>query len=1257
DIEATATQARLYVRGADGECTVNLREGSEAGPDHPDATNSPDTSRPDTIIWQDGTRVITVGHERGNLVLYADTDYFVSACGTTRQFRTALPTMGSTQARPYPWSATSYDRHDNPTIDWSPSAFDKTYPDPVTGIRYKVLNRTGEWSFQGGPNRFWTRSGGVGWTNPANLIATDAALVASVGTTNPIDVYVPGLERAGEQLGIITYGGITGTNLTNQDREINYCIVTDPAAGCVGTPVKLLLPVRPTNGIVTTGNSDNTVPTNFPAYSSGPYGGWNTSLRANQHSYYIVPGLNAAAGMLTVNSPALTSANGPRYFVPLKPGHRVWVKDATNCENFGVTFVGTSGGLCTVETYFSAARLKLVQSITNATQEVLTFPYSIRVWKTNNVGVARLNLKYKWAGNFGSNVFAESASCHPASMPDANGNSGRLCNIPTETSTQRIWIWVPDDPNMPALWAGMLLNTNSVDNPGNPAGDRLFVNYQIPSGPFSFDNNDGTSVYFGGLANSAKPSLFRVRFNASQFTAVPRPAYRANSGGSIGYYNEGYTFTNMTPTSGGKDIATQVLAKYPGWNQTLYPLNNIEFNGIVDQNAYFTIQYNAKDIGPCFMVTVNLTTGTLLDVAHSLDSSESSTPGFRYSTCHNIGGNYPSFNALPRASATGNPAYSFTGPFRAKADAVMRSGVWSSNTALPFSANGSYDSQCPTGLTDEQRDNLQIPANPPPSTLYGSCVTLRFPGHPCNATPSPRETPANGVPVCTWNSAYTQPTTWKVGDRFIDDYSVGSTVNLFPASAQQRSSEYFRVLAVSTEPDGKIKIVAQRDSVWDYCCSARKGGRCVIGDLQVSHATGWFAQMAPGTRNSCIGDGGFAVWNRQTGSATYFPVSYSFGGHFAIGKGIDSPLSFLSGQISIPNINSIGDLAQKAPVSGLPTRGPVFAGVASPIGSTTQQYLSRNHIAAPRSEQRWSMDSNALLPSDGNNTSLGLRTITNISGSVWRIDVLGGAVNYKVQPLLGWSGGKVLKDVSGVSSQLASAEDYTLCYALRAGECVAGSTAGQTFVKVPYVYQTGTCEVSKAFWAEMPCVFSGTPGAGTIRQFFTDRAEVDSRNQRIVSTALSAPGTVPHYWQARLHPSGRSFIVPSSKPLDGVRSAYLLGILPPIKETSGRTTFGGLSVRVPASPGATHARIKFGYNPSGTSAVALKCTERNEACITDTVIAPFAFAGDSGLSPTPCSSGCTINVPAVPGRLTYWKIEWLEGGSVVQSEDIHASVP
>ncbi|MBC7928216.1 MAG: hypothetical protein H7039_21430, partial [Bryobacteraceae bacterium] len=141
DIEATATQARLYVRGADGECTVNLREGSETGPEHPDATNSPDTSRPDTIIWQDGTRVITVGHERGNLVLYADTDYFVSACGTTRQFRTGLPTLGSTQARPYPWSATSYDRHDNPTIDWSPSAFDKTYPDPVTGIRYKVLNR------------------------------------------------------------------------------------------------------------------------------------------------------------------------------------------------------------------------------------------------------------------------------------------------------------------------------------------------------------------------------------------------------------------------------------------------------------------------------------------------------------------------------------------------------------------------------------------------------------------------------------------------------------------------------------------------------------------------------------------------------------------------------------------------------------------------------------------------------------------------------------------------------------------------------------------------------------------------------------------------------------------------------------------------------------------------------------------------------------------------------------------------------------
>lgn len=1256
----TSTQAVLQIRGATTPCTLELRETDSRGPVHPDVPSGTiDTARPDTLRWKDGTRIVTLGHQRGSLALAADTDYVgsVSGCATTGFFfHTATPKMGALAPRTYPWSADSHDRHDNPKIDWSVAGNNKAYVDPLTGLKMRILNRSGEWSYMFGEKYFGASSGGTNWTNP-EAIGWDnpwSSVFAQTSTTDPVDMYVGGYElwRQPENLGIRVYGGVTGSQGVAANREINFCIVTDPDLGCTGQPMKVLLPERSTNEFVSSGSADGSWPATFPG-PGAPFAGWNTALKAGNFSKYISAGVATSLdnGVLRILWP-----NGYDYFPPMKRGHKVYINDSSTFNP------PCPRNLCTVESYTNAAELTLVEKITRpGNMHITVLPYSVRVWKTTNVGTARLMLGNKWAGNFPSATTAESIDCHPVAVNDTAGHPGHLCNIPAEGSTQKVWYWVPDDPNQPILYAGMLLNPNAIDNPGNAVQDHLRGTIQISSGPFSFDPNDGRVIYFGAMNNLDKPSLFRVRFRSPKFSEVPKVAYRSNEGGTIGYFDEGYVFTNLTPSYSpdpahpAMDISSQILRKYPSWNTTLYPLNNIEFNGISSGTAYFTIQYNAKDIGPCFMVTLDVATGVLLDAAHTLDSSNSLTPGLRYGTCHTIGASYPTLNFLPHGTAQGNPAFSFSGPFLAKANAVLRNGAWSGNTALPHYANGSYDATCPTNLTAEQKDNLAVPPNAPPQTLYGSCVTFRFPGHPCNATPSPRETPANGVPVCSWNSAYSQPTKWQVGDRFVDDYSVGYSAALYPFGPQQRSSEYFRVLSVSDEPGGGYRIVAQRDSVWDYCCSARKGGKCVINDLQVTHANGWVAQMAPGTRNSCEGDHGFAIWNGK--SADYYPTSNSFGGHFAIGPGVNTSLSFLSGAISIPDVKSIAELAQKVPFSGLPVGTPSFAGIQSPIGSKAQQYLSRNHWQAPKEDRRWSIDSNAILPSSGDNPSLGSRNITRVSGNIWRLDVMaadGTTPNYYLQPWQGWSGGKVLRDVSGPATNMSSAPDYSVCYALRSGECVSGSAAGQTFVKVPHVLPGDTCQVSYAWWAEMPCVYAGTPGGGMVRQFYSDSAQVDASEMRLLTSALAAPGIVPHYWQARLHPSGRSLIVPTSKPLEGIRPVYLQVEIPPMRREVGRTDFGGLAVQVPARPGATHARIRFGYNP------AMECTDRSEACVTSESAhpgKPFAFAGDSDASPRLCTSGCTFSVPVMAGRIVYWRTEWLAGGSVVAAEEVQATVP
>ena len=135
---ATPTQAVLQIRGATAPCIIDLREGAADGALHPDVTASVDTLRSDTSIWQDGTRIVTLGHQRSNLALAAGTDYYgtVSSCGAaTFSFRTAMPPLGATMPIPLPVNPANWDNADFPEIDFSPSGRDKWYVDPVTGRR------------------------------------------------------------------------------------------------------------------------------------------------------------------------------------------------------------------------------------------------------------------------------------------------------------------------------------------------------------------------------------------------------------------------------------------------------------------------------------------------------------------------------------------------------------------------------------------------------------------------------------------------------------------------------------------------------------------------------------------------------------------------------------------------------------------------------------------------------------------------------------------------------------------------------------------------------------------------------------------------------------------------------------------------------------------------------------------------------------------------------------------------------------------
>jgi hypothetical protein len=98
---------------------------------------------------------------------------------------------------------------------------------------------------------------------------------------------------------------------------------------------------------------------------------------------------------------------------------------------------------------------------------------------------------------------------------------------------------------------------------------------------------------------------------------------------------------------------------------------------------------------------------------------------------------------------------------------------------------------------------------------------------------------------------------------------------------------------------------------------------------------------------------------------------------------------------------------------------------------------------------------------------------------------------------------------------------------------------------------------------------------------------------------------------------------------------------------------------VPAHAGANQAEIQFGYAENGPPS-SFFCAYRQETCLTTIPSAhptdPYSFASEPSLGPTPCQSGCTINIPAIPSRTVYYRIVYLNSGQQLGSTPARAAM-
>jgi hypothetical protein len=335
---------------------------------------------------------------------------------------------------------------------------------------------------------------------------------------------------------------------------------------------------------------------------------------------------------------------------------------------------------------------------------------------------------------------------------------------------------------------------------------------------------------------------------------------------------------------------------------------------------------------------------------------------------------------------------------------------------------------------------------------------------------------------------------------------------------------------------------------------------------------------------------------------------------------------------SFPNNNFDG------PATFLIPESPKFAGTAGPApGNSYQKHPAFENWNAPDTLRRNWFNDGVPFQGDPVITSYALVGGTTY---IYRITPPAGQIDVKHGALLGLRGKDVLLDISGPGSALTdtTGDAHKFCVAYAAGECRGGSSAGEVFANLPSA--SGSCGSGSGF-----CVFHASPYGQAIMQF-----GLDGKSHRALIRGLAGPfGLWGLYTNGRATPDGKWLIFPTaadsgSAAIGGLPT--MLAAIPdtPAWESTNRTDFVPVMVSLGGLAGATKTIVEFGYAADGN----YRCTQRAETCVAAASAyvpaTPYYFATVDTYTGVDCSSGCTIVVPAISGRVVYWRVKYRDAG-------------
>ncbi len=544
-----------------------------------------------------------------------------------------------------------------------------------------------------------------------------------------------------------------------------------------------------------------------------------------------------------------------------------------------------------------------------------------------------------------------------------------------------------------------------------------------------------------------------------------------------------------------------------------------------------------------------------------------------------------------------------------------------------------------------------------PANSYGvtgqNCTTVTVDGEPRDLSPCVSNVVACGGALETGAPGELMST--MVGDEF----SIG------PSSA---SSEIVRLLSKSGAnnltwtlqrgANGTLTSTSANPSLYAFCASNPNPQRLNVGGGE------WYWNYAADPH-------GYNV-----NGATVLGDNFSINAHFffqngvqAVGYTVDPRCNYGPGYLCYQTreFSSIPQFVN-TPAVAVEIEDPFFAGKYGPADpNQVQQHPSGAGLNSTANDRHYFYDGRPFngTPLSGSGNGDGASPATVVTGQLYKFTA--SQMSYfdrKFLPTFAFSGSSRLVDVSGPGSALTGtvADSNKYCVALLAGECVAGSASGDVYVNAPNVNRPYCHYPGQA--SGMPdefdiCIGNNSEVYNSIMQNGVSWVDNYGQHMRMLTKGLARNRLLAPFWHTHALPNARWLLIHTNYAQNFGDMVNVAKVPPPPPQDSvNRATFVPMLMKLKPPPGlpVNNVVIEFGYAENG-AAGSYFCTSRSEACAVGPAVNnaavsgtnPFYFEGSEAglLTGTPCSTGCSITLPAVSQRVLYGRVVYRDANKQV----------